>query len=207
MENKLWITLYRSFFGVYVPEELRSLKGEVLLHVSDTPSSMYRDLRRLLLLLEPRWFLHTGDLADDIKLGVKPRLLPAYRDHIRKLAKVVSCASRCTTILVTGNHDHEETVREVFPDAVVFPGSGRYVADGLDLNVSHEPGDLQKPYGFLNFFGHTPSRPEGANDEENRFLNGLHAAHVIHMPTGRVFSLPYPGYVNDDRLLRRKRGM
>lgn len=206
MAAKLWMTLYRSFLGIYVPDELRALKGDVLLHLSDTPSSMYGGLKRLLRSLEPRWLVHTGDLADEIKLELRPKLLPAYREKMKILAAVLASVPSCRTVIATGNHDDEGTVRAFFPKAAVLSRRGRYVADGLELNLSHDLGSLGRPYGPLNLFGHDVTHPD-FTEGEHRFLNGLVAVHAVHIPTGRVFSLPYPKYVDDDRMLRRKKGL
>ncbi|HCL79013.1 MAG TPA: hypothetical protein DIC53_03485 [Synergistaceae bacterium] len=206
MATKLWITLYRSFLGIYVPEELRALRGEVLLHLSDTPSSMYGGLQKLLALLEPRWVVLTGDLADDIKLEIRPGLLPVYREKMKALADVLSSVPACRSVIVTGNHDDERVVRTSFPKAVVLNRKGRCDADGLELNLSHDFGGLERPYGPLNLFGHNVTRSD-FTEGGRRFLNGLVALHAVHIPTGRVFSLPYPKYVNDDRMLRRKTGL
>jgi hypothetical protein len=44
---------------------------DMILHISDTPSTMFPYLRRAIRRLRPAWVVHTGDLVDDIKHLVK----------------------------------------------------------------------------------------------------------------------------------------
>ena len=45
---------------------------DMILHISDTPSTMFPYLRRAIRRLRPAWVVHTGDLVDDIKLENRP---------------------------------------------------------------------------------------------------------------------------------------
>ncbi len=37
-------------------------------------------------VLSPRWIVHTGDLADDVKLELSPAELPRYRSKLENLS-------------------------------------------------------------------------------------------------------------------------
>lgn len=206
MEKHWWSSLYGIFFGIYVPEELRRLKGRVILHISDTPFTFYAPLGRLIRLLEPRWIIHTGDLADNVKLEIAPWELPRYVHTVRQLAGILVPGKNRRLVVVTGNHDHPATLRSLFPESLLFERKGRVKACGLDLNISHEMGGFLTPFSRYNLYGHDPnvSDPPG---EEGVFLSGISAVHAISIETGRVYSMPYPEYVNDARLGRRKRGL
>lgn len=207
MERNTWRLLYRRLFlGISLPVNAEQLRGKIALHFSDTPSTFYGVMRRLIRFFEPRCIVHTGDLADDIKLELRPGELPLYRRKLTELVSVLSTVQRNRIVLVTGNHDDEESVREFFPDSSVFIKSGRIHMCGLDLNLSHEAEGLQTPYTRFNLFGHAPL-PEEPLREGLLFLNGLHAIHALHIETGEVLSLEYPGYVNDARLNKRRIGL
>jgi len=207
VERNTWLLLYRRlWWGLSLPVNADDLRGKVALHFSDTPSTFYGVMGRLIRFFEPRCIIHTGDLADDVKLELRPGELPLYRRKLIQLASVLSTVQKNRIVLVTGNHDHEESMREFFPDSPLFIKNGRIDMCGLDLNLSHEPQELQTPYGRFNLFGHVPAREE-APQEGFLFLNGLHAIHALHVETGEVLALEYPGYVNDARLNKRRVGL
>ena len=58
---------------------LESIKGPFILHISDTPTSYYANIERLLKQIRPTLLIHTGDLADEYKVGRIPEHLPGYR--------------------------------------------------------------------------------------------------------------------------------
>ena len=207
MERNTWHLLYRRLsWGLSLPVNADDLRGKVALHFSDTPSTFYGVMRRLIRFFEPWCIIHTGDLADEVKLELRPGELPLYRKKLKQLASALSTVQKNRIVLVTGNHDHEESVREFFPDSPVFIKRGRIEMCGLDFNLSHEPEGLQTPYGHFNLFGHAPV-PEEAPNQGQLFLNGLYAIHVVRVDTGEVLALEYPGYVNDARLNKRRVGL
>lgn len=207
MGRNTWLPLYRRLvLGLSLSVDAEALRGKVALHFSDTPSTFYGVMRRLIRFFEPQCIVHTGDLADDVKLEIRPGELPLYRRKLMELTSVLSSVQKSRIVLVTGNHDHEESVREFFPDSSVIIKSGRIEMCGLDFNLSHEPEGLQTPYGHFNLFGHAPV-PEEAPSQGQVFLNGLYAIHVLRVDTGEVLALEYPGYVNDARLNKRRVGL
>ena len=207
MGRNTWLPLYRRLvLGLSLPVDAEALRGKVALHFSDTPSTFYGVMRRLIRFFEPQCIVHTGDLADDVKLEIRPGELPLYRRKLMELTSELSSVQKSRIVLVTGNHDHEESVREFFPDSSVIIKSGRIEMCGLGFNLSHEPEGLQTPYGHFNLFGHAPV-PEEAPSQGQVFLNGLYAIHVLRVDTGEVLALEYPGYVNDARLNKRRVGL
>ena len=206
MLQKLCSGIYSAFFGISISEEVRELKGEVVLHISDTPSTVYGTLALLIKALSPRWIIHTGDLADEVKLGLYPRELPRYRNKLGGLRSALQSHPEADVFIVTGNHDHEETVREFFSRSQIFVHSGRTELCGVGFNLSHERSMLAAPPMAYNLFGHEPGGGESCGGG-CQYLNGLSNVHVISPSEGKVFRLNYPGYVKDGRLGRRKRGL
>ena len=205
MTHKWWMPLYGVFFGIYIPREFQCLKGKVVLHLADTPSTFYGAVSRLVHTLEPICVIHTGDLADDVKLELNPGDLQRYRRKLLELRRAISPGKNRKLIIVTGNHDDENSVRDIFPDAMVFPRKGRVEIEGEEYNLSHDRNGLEGSPARFNLFGHEPSGDE--TDDSHYYLNGVNTIHVISAVSGEVYRLPYPGYVNDGRLLRRKRGL
>lgn len=132
---------YRLTGRMALPRELETLRGRCLLHVSDTPSTFYGDLQRLLLFLCPLALIHTGDVADDVKLELRPREIGLYS---RKAADLLG---RLGTFpeglyITGGNHDDTETLRRLAPEATVFDGAAVVTVCGLTLAMAHYFRDL-----------------------------------------------------------------
>ena len=206
MVKNWWMPLYGVFFGFYVPDEVRELKGDVVMHIADTPSTVYGALRRLVKELSPRWIVHTGDLADDVKLELSPAKLPRYRIKLEFLRRALVGDDSTGLVIVTGNHDDEKAVREIFPESRVFRDRGRIELCGEGFNLSHDMAHLGEPPLKYNLFGHEPSQTD-LSGQGRFYLNGLQGVHIISPSLEKVYCLPYPGYVDDGRLGRRKRGL
>lgn len=207
MERDVWHSLYRRMvLGLSLPEEAREHRGRVLLHFSDTPSTFYSAMRHLIDYFEPVCIVHTGDLADEVKLELHPGELALYRKKLEALRSVLSPLSEDRVVIITGNHDHEGSVREYFPEGRVIEGGTRLNLFGLDLNLSHEPERLGTPLARFNLFGHSMPREVGTTGDRI-FLNGLKAIHVLNVDSGVVLSIPYPKYVDDARFNRKKVGL
>ena len=58
----------RALGRVHLPEELKQTDEIILLHISDTPESIYPYLFKLIDNLAPDLIIHTGDLVDNFKL-------------------------------------------------------------------------------------------------------------------------------------------
>ena len=65
-----------------------------ILHLSDTPVTIYGYLARLLRRVSPSVLVHTGDLADDIKIGLYPGERERYRSAVRKLFDIIQAPRR-----------------------------------------------------------------------------------------------------------------
>ncbi len=65
-----------------LPRSLRRTGEPSLLHVSDIPSDYYRFIYRLIEKLEPAYLVHTGDLADEVKLELDRARLPELEEEL-----------------------------------------------------------------------------------------------------------------------------
>ena len=210
MAMNLMSLMYKMFDGIEIPEMIRDLRGKVILHVSDTPSSFYQALDRLIKVLDPPWVIHTGDLADQIKLEIRPNQKELYALKLRRLRSILEYGTHNEnreSILVMGNHDSEEIVRSLFRRSRIISRTGEAHIGNLKLNLSHYYFLLEGGDGTFNLYGHDTFYPSEEERVKGVFLNGLLAINLIHMNTGEVYSLPYPRYVDDNRLLKHKTGI
>ena len=196
MEKNWWMPLYGILFGIYVPEEVRELKGDVVMHIADTPSTVYGAIRRLVKVLSPRWIVHTGDLADDVKLELSPAELPRYRSKLENLRRALEGDDSQGLVIVTGNHDNERAVREMFPKSIVFRERGRIELCGEGFNLSHDRAGLGDPPLKYNLFGHEPSRNDFSEAGALFFERAPGRSYYFSFPGESVLPA-VSGYVDD----------
>ncbi|MDV3104473.1 metallophosphoesterase [Thermococcus waiotapuensis] len=188
-----------GFLGRRRLRELRSSSGETLLmHIGDTPESVYPFLRKLIEEFKPEAIVHTGDLVDNVKLERKPEMLPIYRAGLRKLARILK-NSGATLYIVPGNEDDYETVREFFGDTVVEPGTVVEM-EGVKLALGHTWEDVAGVEADFRLYGHNfRVIPKG--------LNAVPGVNFLFLPSGRVVRIDYPAGTEVDRGYKIRRGL
>lgn len=178
---------------------------EMILHISDTPFTMFQYLKRAIRRLRPAWIVHTGDLVDNIKLEHRPNLLDFYRKKAACLLRILLEAD-CEAILLTGNHDHLPTLLEltIGSGIQVWSQPGKFCIGKHRFKAAHYFGDVENDASEYNLFGHNLSRRTGVDSEGRFFLNGVEAMHLIHLGTGDVIPVKYPPGTNNARLERKR---
>lgn len=184
---------------VYVPEEALHLKGSRLLHISDTPASFYPGLRRLLQALKPDYIVHTGDLADNIKLQLYPLAVPRYEKTVQPLLKMLSESGAKAVYVAVGNHDHLETLKKYSNNLTLIPCQDFIELEGRSLSISHFPKVIAEHSSEVNFFGHNLFL-ETQISNDCYFFNGISHIHLIDLASMEVVYLSYPWGTDDHRL-------
>ena len=108
----LWDQIYKVIGRIRVPKCLKERTEEVVLHISDTPYSIFPALSNLVLTLKPEYIIHTGDLVDNIKLELYPKSLNRYKMYIKNLMKIMQKPFVKGIYISLGNHDDAETIKE-----------------------------------------------------------------------------------------------
>nr|WP_231963769.1 metallophosphoesterase [Thermococcus chitonophagus] len=182
---------------IKIPEDVR-LSQKKILHISDTPESIYKFLEKLLKEVQPDIVIHTGDLVDNIKLERKPWLEKTYRRKLAVLKQVLSKSSQL--YIIPGNEDKEDIIRETFQNSaiIVKPGTVLNIW-GKSIGVGHKPEDVFGLKADFLLYGHDPKEKFG--------LNGVRSVNIITYPNWKVFMLPYPPGTNFDRGYRLPRGL
>ncbi len=188
-------TIKRSFLGV--PSILPRYKGGIL-HISDTPRSTYQWLKCLINEAEPLWIIHTGDVADDIKLENAPKRLEGAYIHALKDFKNTIGKYENRLVIIVGNHDREELLRNILPQAKVVKEPYPFQVANLTMLLSHKPIDCQEYTGGYDFilYGHRPD-----SSVSLKCLNGIYSAYIITLD-GEVMPVNYPSGTNKHRKLR-----
>lgn len=201
------IEAWYHFWGrVWVPPALRHLPEPVILHLSDTPTSFFNALPALIRQVNPTWIIHTGDLVDDIKLGLNPRHMNHYAAKVQKLIRILELSEAEVVFLCLGNHDDLKALGE-FSHRIRILSAGQQLTLGtLTLGVSHYAEEALAAGGEICLFGHSLARNTDLSGNP-RLLNGLEAIHLIRPLSGQVHCLRYPSGTDDQRLGRGKVGL
>ncbi|WP_297548439.1 metallophosphoesterase [Thermococcus sp.] len=182
--------------------KLRNLRKNteetLVMHVGDTPESVYRFIERLIDDYRPEIIIHTGDLVDNVKLERKPELKPAYEAGLRKLARILK-GSKAKLYIVPGNEDDVELVKRFFGESVVEPGSVIEI-NGKTLALGHTWEDVVNKNADFKLYGHNfRVIPKG--------LNAVLGVNFIFLPSGRVVRIDYPVGTDTARGYKLRRGL
>ena len=177
---------------------LSSTDETKVMHISDTPESSYRFIEDLIDKTSPDYIIHTGDLADNVKLERRPDLKPLYQGALRKLARVLK-GSGAKFYVVPGNEDDPELVREFFGGAVVEPGSVIKI-EGVRFALGHTWEDVVDKEGDFRLYGHNFRLID-------RGLNGVLGVNFVLLPSRRTYRVKYPGGTDFDRGYKTWRGL
>ncbi|WP_297439029.1 metallophosphoesterase [Thermococcus sp.] len=181
-----------------VMETLASSDEVKVMHVSDTPESTYRFIGSLIEKAKPDYIIHTGDLADNIKLERRPDLKPAYIGAVRKLARILK-ASGAKLYIVPGNEDDPDIIREFFGEDVVEPGTLIEI-EGIKLALGHRPEEVLGRGADFRLYGHNFRLINGG-------LNGVLGVNFILLPSGKTYRVGYPTGTDTNRGYKLRRSL
>ncbi|KUH33566.1 metallophosphoesterase [Thermococcus celericrescens] len=185
-------------FRKKVLELLSSTDETKVMHVSDTPESAYRFIGGLIDRVRPEYVIHTGDLADNIKLERRPDMKPLYIGAVRKLARVLKNPGT-ELYVVPGNEDEPEVVREFFGGSVVEPGTIVEI-EGRRFALGHTWREVAGLDADFRLYGHNFKLID-------RGLNGVLGVNFVLLPSGKTYRVKYPGGTDLDRGYKMWRGM
>lgn len=199
--------IYKSLLSLfnypYISEELlKEIKGPILLHISDTPVDTYPYIFRIIKTLKPQFIIHTGDMADNIKLEIYKNRIDCYHKGVTKLIDGLEKNLDSKIYYILGNHDDYETVSQLTKRGVILE-EGLLTIEDCRLAVGH----YHKEYSFkvdFNLYGHS-FVPRHYKKEGTIGLNGLLNINIIDLSTKGVFHLNYPVGTNRLRGMELKR--
>jgi predicted phosphodiesterase len=183
----------------FLPEKMDG-RGKIL-HISDTPTNMYGYLARTLRRIDPSVAVHTGDLADDVKLGLYPSEAGRYAAAARRLLNILAAPHR-KVILVLGNHDSADLLPPLPSGCVVYDGAAEIELFGADFRIAHHVEKIMEKPVQYNLYGHNLSRRSFVDGEGRYFFNGLELMRLIDPVAGEIKTLVYPRGAADARMMR-----
>ena len=151
-----------------IPEGLSNINGIKLLHISDTPSRLYPYYKKLIDVIKPDIILHTGDMADEVKVGRRPEALYEYKQKLRVLAEILN-GSGARLIITPGNNDMRAEIAALLPSAEIHDSGSVIDIDGEQCRVGHSVFSMTFDKKW-HFYGH------GSRGDDWKFENNLPTA-------------------------------
>lgn len=188
----------------------RTLNGSgKVLHMSDTPTAIYGYLARLLRRVNPSVVIHTGDLADDIKLELYAGEEGHYRAAMLRLAGILQSPHR-RVYIVLGNHDRLDLLPDLPPQFTVCDGTLDITVCGERFRISHRVASLREVAGNAgwpgmakyNLFGHEWVTGSYVDEDGRYFFNGVETMRLIDPATDEIEFLRYPQKTDRARMMR-----
>lgn len=197
--------LYYLFGRVYINQDIRKCNEDILLHISDTPSSFYPGLKLLIKNLKPKYVIHTGDLVDNIKLELYPSKRDVYKKRVKVLINILERSFADEIYLAIGNHDDYSIVKSLTKRSTILQSPSIINIDNNTYNISHFSKEIINNPAEYNLYGHDLDIPSGI-DKDKTYLNGIDGINIIALKSKKIFILPYPFGTNDDRMCKSKFG-
>lgn len=184
---------------VYIPK-YASLKYKKILHISDTPTVIYGSIIRLIKNINPDILIHTGDVADDIKLQMAPQLINSYRVKVTRFLSSITPYVKEKIIIVPGNHDDFEILKSINSIELIEEGSILNI-NGINFGLSHEFNNLPKKCNFY-LYGH-----DKTITNKKEYLNGINNINIIYIEDNNIIKLNYPSGTDAYRTRKKKMGI
>ncbi len=176
-----------------------------ILHISDTPTQFYPELKRIIKAVDPEYIIHTGDFADNLKIGLYKSSQYKYKVQVKKLFDILRLSNAKEIVLTLGNHDAYDFIREHVEGMTVFEKPAVIELEGKTIALSHYSTDLENVVADIRLFGHDTKCIEDDIACEMD-LNGIMAMSLIDLGTLDVSKIDYP-IGTDNARLNRKMGI
>ena len=173
--------------------------SNLLLHISDTPSQFYPELKRIIKLIRPRYIVHTGDLADNIKTEFSPSLLTKYKHEVAKLLDILNTADTENTYITIGNHDDYDFLDKNKGKIDIYTKMGQININQTKFVFSHYWDYLKQEKADIYLYGHD-IKQKTLITESAIYLNGIISINLINLDTMEVRSIKYPFGTNTARM-------
>lgn len=178
-----------------LPAEIKHMKGKTLLHIGNTASYHYPYFFKLIEEVKPDILLHTGDMADEVRVGRIPGTEYEYLTKIKVLIERMRQAGAERLIIVPGNNDLPDAIARLAPEAEIYPWNTRLTIDGVPCRVGHPVFKMTYDTDW-SFYGHGFTK-ETWHPEDNRpgqpcRFNVSYGSFVCCLSEGTFHYIPYP---------------
>jgi len=169
--------------------------GVTLLHIGDTLSDTYDYYRQLIGMVKPDIIIHTGDTADEVKVGRIPGTREEYLEKVQVLLNILAEAD-CKVYWVPGNNDLPEEIAKLAPFLEVLQPDTVLHIEGHDICVTHSKEQITKK-ADLYLYGHGKRAESYEAERELRgrdtwCLNVVWNIYVCMLPQKTLYEFARP---------------
>ena len=182
-------------YKIDLPEALAADNGLRILHIGDTPSSTYPRYISLVKQIKPDVIIHTGDTADEMKVGRDIPIRDLYLN--RAAAFLTRLTELCPRVIwVEGNNDLPERITALVPQIEHQTPGSMLEIEGVKFALAHHKEHLRDG-GEINLYGHS-GRYEIWSPERNTehapawYINALWCISILSLPQKKIYTSPRP---------------
>lgn len=179
---------------IELSNEIFNLRSQRVLHIGDTHARDYAHYIKLVEKTRPDVIIHTGDMADEVKVGRIPRTRNEYISKIKLLLEVLG-NSGARVIIVPGNNDLPDVIKRLLPTAEIYPVNSVVEIDGVECRVGHQVSRMtfDKKWSFYGhgFTGETWDYSQNDPERECRF-NAAECSYILSVREGAFWDIPDP---------------
>lgn len=205
----MFMTKFYRYLGfVYIPQYLKELDEDIILHISDTTTNFFQDVKKLVTVLKPKYIVHTGDLVDNIKLQFLSASEGRYALRVKTLLEIMEGSSAEKIFISMGNHDSINALKGLCTKCVITEDMDTIEIEGIKIAISHYPKRIMEYEGDAKhfMFGHSLELKTQMIDDKV-YLNGISSINIMTIKSRQIYKLPYPCVVDDWRMKRGKLGL
>ena len=137
---------------IELPDGIGNMKGSRVLHIGDTYSRDYPFIKKLIDEVKPDVIIHTGDIADEVKVGRIPHTRYEYKYKIKFILDTLK-DSGARVIIVPGNNDVKDDIQEIIPSAEIYSENSVVAIDGVECRIGHQVTNMTFDKKWA-FYGH-----------------------------------------------------
>lgn len=177
---------------ISLPDWVTDRSGEILLHIGDTYSKSYPFYKALIDKVKPNVILHTGDMADEVKVGRKPFTKSEYLNKISVICSTLDKSDAERLIIVPGNNDLKDDISALVPRAQIYSEDTVITLGERECRIGHSVLNMtfDKEWSFYGhgYTGETWDYENNRIGGECRF-NACSHSYVVDLKFGRFFRL------------------
>lgn len=178
-------------YGIEIPAQLRHEEGLKILHIGDTHSAYYPFCRQIIRLIQPDVIIHTGDSADEIKVGRIDGTQESYLEKVRTLMDILK-ESGSTVYWNTGNNDLPEEVSKIATFAHIVEPDTVVQIGGQNICLTHSREQITKE-ADMYLYGHGLRAPTFEEEFGTTWhLNCEWSFYVCVLPQKKLYRIQRP---------------
>jgi predicted phosphodiesterase len=203
------INTIKKIFGSIIYDNMIIHEGIKVLHITDTPTTGYGAIIKLINKVAPDYIIHTGDLADNIKLEIYPEKIDLYKRKVKNFLLTLEHMD-CKSYIVIGNHDDPSFINELLASVEIVEPFKQINICNKNFLITHKLEDIMTEEVLIessDYILHGHSFYDEKFNEHTMVLNGLEGIYLIYPEEEKIYHIDYPIGTNDSRMQRYGTGI